>query len=323
MPKTNVSSPSILRRAAEDYPLVVMLALMLDAWRPLPAWGGVPWLWLDVAALAGALGCAWAARPGQPRVSMATALDGNLLALLVIGVLMLMPREGHETAVTWFRVGVPCLAVYYTCITFARRTGRLPSFEPALFVAIAGPSLHALASVTQGLGRLAESSRLVDSAWGATHGELKLLALVLPPAFSRSREPEAGPMWRLVVLVGVLGLVLHAIASGFNLPADAYQRLADPLFFSNLTVSMLVVLTVSRRAMTLASADEAHAGRWRALAVSFGLLGCFAVLGQSTGGAAVRAFAAFASAAVIATSESPRRIVFADAPVARALDRAA
>lgn len=312
----------VLARLGEDFPLIVVLAVMLDAWRPLPAWGGVTWLWLDVVALLGLAAAGWMWRRPGPAVTLATPLDRHLLSLVVIALLMLIPASRRSESVMWLHVGTACLAVYYVAVVCARRSGRLPSVEPALAAALIVPSVHGVIAATQGAGALAASAAAVDAAWGARHGELKLLAMALPPAIARAREPDSSPVWRVLVLIGAVGLGVHASVSWPGVASEAFTRLADPLYFSNLAVTMLVIVTLLRLAWQVAAADGQPCARWRALALSFAVMGAFAVLGEITGGAGMRAFAAISGAGIVAAAEAPDRreldLSAAEAPLARA-----
>lgn len=323
MPSASSIVARVLTRLGEDFPLLVVLAVMLDAWRPLPAWGGFPWMWLDMVAIAGVAAGAWMWRRPGPIVSLATPLDRHLLALVGIATLMLIPSARREDAIQWMHVGLACLAVFYVAVVCSRRSGRLPSVEPALAAAIVVPSVHGVVAATQGMDALAASSAAVDAAWGARNGEFKLLAMALPPAFARAREADTGPIWRVLALIGAVGLGVHASASWASVAAEAFARLADPLYFSNLVVSLLVIATVLRLAWQVSSSDERSSARWRALALSFAVMGAFAVIGEITGGAAVRAFAAISSAGIVAAAEAPGRREADDSGFAVDLDRAA
>lgn len=312
----------VLARLGEDFPLIVVLAVMLDAWRPLPAWGGVPWLWLDVVAVVGLAAASWMWRRPGPAVALATPLDRHLLALVALALLMLIPAHRRDESVMWLHVGTSCLAVYYVAVVCARRSGRLPSMEPALAAALVAPSVHGVIAATQGTAVLAASSAAVDAMWGARQGELKLLAMALPPAIARAREPDSSPVWRVLVLIGAVGLGVHASVSWSGVASEAFARLADPLYFSNLAVTMLVIVTMLRLAWQVAASDGQPSARWRALALSFAVMGAFAVLGEITGGAGVRAFAAISAAGIVTAAEAPdRREV--DLSTAPSLPRAA
>lgn len=290
-----------------DLPLAVMLALVLDVWRPLPNWGGFPWRWLDLVASSALIACAWMQRRPERRVSVTTPFDMNFLAMIVLGLVMVIPEGGRSEAFTWLHVGLSCLALYFVTVVSARREGRLPSLGPAIAVAVLAPGLHALWRATAGLDVLAADSATVDAAWGARHGAFKLLVLALPLAVGRASEPGAPPFWRGVVLVGLIGLGLHVAAGGSGLAATAFVRLSDPLFFSNLVVSMLVVLGVLRLALRLGRGEPALQRRWRSIAASFAALAVLAVLGEVTAGAGVRALAALVAGGVVAAAEEPGR----------------
>jgi hypothetical protein len=256
------------------------------------------------------------------RPGLATPLDLNFLGLFVLAVLQLVPSAGRAEGVVWLHVGLSCLAAFYVVLWSARLRGRLPSLGPAIAVAVLVPGLHALWASTGGLDGLAASSVVVDAAWGARQGALKLLLLVLPLAIGRAAEANASPYWRVIVLVGALAAGLHAAAHGSGLARDSFDRLSDPLFFSNLAASMLVIVAVFQAAMGVAREDARHAVRWRSVSASFIVLGTLAVLGEVSGGAGVRAVAALAAGVVLAAAEEPRRLE-ADEPAGTGLPAAA
>ncbi len=311
------------RHPVADLPLAALLALALDVWRPLPAWGGFPWRWLDLVAVVALGWCAWTQARRATRVSVTTPLDLNLLAMVVLGLVLAVPEAARGESISWLHVGLACLSFYFVGVIAARRHGVLPALGPAIVLAVVVPGLHALWRATGGLAVLAADSAVVDAAWGANHGAFKLLLFALPLAVGRAAEPDASPLWRGVVLVGVVGLGLHVAADGSGLAASAFVRLSDPLFFSNLVVSLLVVIAVLRMALRLAHEEPARRLRWQGIAAAFGVLAVLAVLGEVTAGAGVRTLAALAAATVVAASEDAGRAEPEETTPPLALDRAA
>ena len=96
-----------------------------------------------------------------------------------------------------------------------------------------------------------------------------------------------------------------AFAGGAGLGVGSLASLDEPFYFATTIVTFTFLAGLTRMAWALARDRAAEAGRWRAAAITFPLIAALLAFGGATGGEGLRALAALAGAAVIATRAAP------------------
>jgi hypothetical protein len=286
--------------------LLPAAALALDAAWPLPGIrAGFGVSWLDIAAVA----CvAWAAmgRGRARRYEWLTPVDGPIVAGLALAVLHVVRTAGAPEPLVWLRQIAASGLCFYALAARLRRDPRAPdAIWPAFALITLALSGFVLAFATQGVAALAAATRLVDARWASQHGLVKALVLATVLCTGRACEPGARALWRVTALVGGLACVVCAFAGGAGLDMSSLGSLDEPFYFATTIVAFTFLVALTRTAWGLARDRAVEAGRWRASALAFPLIATLLVFGGTTGGEGLRALAALAGAAVIATRIAP------------------
>jgi len=286
--------------------LMPALALVLDAAWPLPApRPGLGVTWLDVAALTCLV---WAAlAPGRPRrEEWSTPLDGRVLAGLLLAVLHILRTRGALEPIVWLRQITASGLCFYALSARLRRDARAPdAVWPAFAFVVLALSAFAIACATQGVGELVRATGAVDARWASRFGLTKALLIGTVLCTGRASEPDARALWRVTALVGALACAVCAFAGGAGLGMGSLQSLDEPFYFATTIVTVTFLAGLTRMAWALANDRAGEAGRWRAAALAFPAIATLLVFGGTTGGEGLRALAALAGAAVVATRVAP------------------
>jgi hypothetical protein len=286
--------------------LLPALALVLDAVSPLRApRPGLGVTWLDVAAL---LCVTWAVLPPgrSRRGEWATPVDGPILAGLLIAVLHVVRTAGALEPIVWLRQITASGLCYYAISSRLRRDPRAPdAIWPAFAFVVLALSAYVLAFATQGVPALIHATRAVDARWASQFGLTKALLIGTVLCTGRASERDARPLWRVTALVSALACAVCAFAGGAGLDTASLQSLDEPFYFATTIVAFTFLAGLTRMAWALAGTRASEAGRWRAAALAFPSIAALLVFGGTTGGEGLRALAALAGAAVIATRVAP------------------
>jgi len=322
-PVTAVERPAPVARGLWCWPaLLPAAALAMDAAWPLafpaPLRPGLGPSWLDVAALA----CvAWAAfGRGRARLEeWRTPLDGRILAGLLLAGLHVFRTAGALEPIQWLRQITASGLCFYALAARLRRDPRAPdAIWPAVALTVIALSAYVLGVATQGLVELERATRAVDARWASHHGLAKALLLGTVLCAGRASEPDARPLWRVTALVAGVACAVSAFAGGAGLNVVSLASLDEPFYFSTTIVTFTFLAGLTRMAWLLSRDRASEAGRWRAAAVAFPLIAALLAFGGTTGGEGLRALAALAGAAVVATRAAPALAGGATAPRAAA-----
>lgn len=285
---------------------LVAVAMLLDAWdRPVP---GASVLWLDLAAIL-TLGWSLLAPGAEWKLdSWLTPFDGRVFAALALAMLDVLHSPGEGSRAAWLHQMLAASVCYYALVARLRHQSRGPDlvwlpFGLAAFVL----GVQAVISVNSGIAALARSADIADVAWAADFGVAKTLVFATLVCAGRASEREASPYWRVATLLGAVGCVLHGLAGGVPLETHALMRLGEPMYFSTMVVTMLVLIPLTRSAWLLRRERPEEAPRWAGLAIGLAAVASLGVLGEASGGEGVRVLAVLAGAAVVIGSDAPKR----------------
>jgi hypothetical protein len=292
--------------AASTCVVLALVGVALDAGAlPLPG-AGFGALWLHIAAAVSLACAAWRLGGFSRPLAWSTPLDGLILASLAIATVGMFAGSERDSLASWFWQVLACSGVYVGIVPLLRRS---PRGRRVVWGAIAVVCFvlgaHALWASTAGLGRLSEQAALADRRWAGSHVLAKTVAFVTLVAMGRALERGSAPLWRVAVLVGGLGTALHAAGGGFGLAPEALSRLDDPLYFSSASVTFLLAIRVARLGWTLRRGRPDEVNRWRGVAVAMVAVGVTSLLGESTGGEALRTLAVLLAAVVVAEGTAP------------------
>jgi hypothetical protein len=280
-------------------------AVLLDGIAPLPRTPGASLHWLDLAAVAClAFGVDW--RALRTGADDGTPIDGLLLGALAVSAVQAWAgagRDGSGALLTQLLAGS---GVYFG---LTRALRRVPSAVETLWHSLAALAvvlgLHAVWAATGGLAGLARQGVSVDQAWAGRHTLAKALAFLSLVLAGRALEHRSAPVWRLAALIAGIGAALHLAAGGAGLGARALARLDDPVFFSTLSLTLLLSVGIAREAWALGRARPNEAGRWRAIAIATGLIALGGALGEASGGEGVRMLVGLGAVAVMTVRALP------------------
>ncbi|MEO5989262.1 MAG: hypothetical protein ABIU54_14825 [Candidatus Eisenbacteria bacterium] len=293
---------------------MVAFAVLLDAWdRPVPTTG---MLWLDLVAV---LTLGWSLlAPGAPLKldSWVTPFDGRVFAALALAILDLFHTHGEGTRIAWLHQMLSATVCYYALVARLRHQPRGPDLLWLPFGIVAFVlGLRAVVSMTSGIVALARAADLADAAWAADFGVAKTLVFATIVCAGRASEQAAPPYWRFATWFGAVGCVLHGLAGGIPLETHALMRLNEPMYFSTMVVTLLVLIPLTRSAWLLRRERADEAPRWAGLAMGFATVAFMGVLGGATGGEGVRVLAVLGGAAVVVGTDAPKPL----APIVPAL----
>jgi hypothetical protein len=304
--------------------LLPAAALAIDAAWPLPEIRPGVWVTaLDVAALA----ClAWAAL-GRGRAhgrAWGTPVDGRIFAGLALAVLHAVRTAGAPEPMLWLRQIAASGLCFYALAARLRRETRAPdAIWPAFALIVLALAGFVLAFATQGVAALAEATRVVDARWASQHGLVKALLVGTVLCAGRASEPGSRALWRVTALVGGVASIVCAFAGGAGLDMSSLGSLDEPFYFATTIVAFTFLAGLTRMAWALSRERAAEAGRWRSAAAAFPLIAVLLVFGGTTGGEGLRALAALAGAAVIATRAAPAPGTRREPAAAAGLERGA
>lgn len=303
-----VMSPAVAwPRSAAVVAGILACAMLLDAWdRPVP---GAGMLWLDLAA---ALTLGWSLlSPGASwrLENWLTPFDGRIVAGLVIALLDMLHAQGAAPQQAWLHQLFAGALCYYAFVGWLRGRALGPDalWLPFGMSAAALGVAAILHFVTAGIGAVAVFADVTDAAWAAEYGAAKTLVFATLVAAGRACEREASPLWKIATLLGAAGCTLHGLAGGIPLETRALVRLDEPLYFSTMAVTMLMLIPLTRLAWLLRRERPEEAPRWAGLAFGFSAVAFMGVLGEATGGEGVRILAVMGGAAVVVGRDAPKR----------------
>jgi hypothetical protein len=277
-------------------------ALLLDGFARIPSHGVH---WIDAAAGACfAFGVDWRALFSGEDES--TPIDGLLLGALAVGTVEAAATGGRDGSAAWLGQLVAGSGMYFGLTRAMRRDARavetlwltLGGLAAALGIATAW-------AATGGLASVARMSDAVDLHWAGRHVIGKVLVFLTLCLVGRATEHGAQAPWRIATVLAAIGALLHVAAGGLGLDPGALAKLDDPLYFSTLSVTLLLVVTLVREAWTLGRVRPLEASRWRALAVATAALGLGGALGESSGGEGIRIAVGLAAVAVMTARTQP------------------
>jgi hypothetical protein len=311
-PDTADVRPAPVARGLWCWPaLLPAAALVMDAAWPLhpvapgPLRPGLGPNWLDVAALT----CfAWAAfgRGRARREQWGTPLDGRILAGLLLAVLHVLRTAGALEPIQWLRQITASGLCFYALAARLRRDPRAPdAIWPGFALIVIALSAYVIGFATQGLAALERAILEVDARWASHHGLSKALLLGTLLCAGRACEPGARPLWRVTALVAGVACAVSAFAGGAGLGVGSLESLDEPFYFSTTIVTFTFLAGLTRMAWLLSRDRPDEAWRWRAAAAAFPLIAALLAFGGTTGGEGLRALAALAGAAVVATRAAP------------------
>lgn len=281
--------------------------MLLDGWdRPVP---GAGMLWIDLAAV---LTLGWSLlSPGAEwrLAAWLTPFDGRIVAGLVIALLDLLQTQGAAPQQAWLHqlfVGALC---FYAFVARLRRHVFGPDalWLPFGMAAAVLGIVAILHVVTAGIGAVAVYADSTDVAWAAQHGAAKTLVFATLVAAGRACERDVSPLWWMATLLGAVGCILHGLAGGIPLETSALVRLDEPLYFSTIAVTMLVLIPLTRLAWLLRRERPEEASRWAGMAFGFTTVAFMGVLGEASGGEGVHVLVIMGAAAVIVGHAAPKR----------------
>jgi len=281
---------------------LVAAATLLDAvGSPLRTAVVAP-VWLDAAALACLVRAALLPGALRRRAEWRTPLDGLVMGAFALATLLALLANGADGTQVWFQHVVACGVFYYGLSTMLRRDVRAIESVWRVLAAVAVVlGLAALWGAIGGHARFTAEVAAVDAHWAGPRGLAKALLFVTAATAGRALERGAPAGWRLALIVGVIGLVIHAFHGGFGLAQGALARLDDPLEFSVEIITLLLTFAAARLAWALRRDVPDEAPRWRMLTLAILMAGGAGVLGDGGAGEGVRALAVLASSAVVAT----------------------
>jgi hypothetical protein len=285
--------------------VLAAVAVLLDGFAPLPRAFASNLHWIDFAAIAClGFGVDWKAlRIGADE---GTPIDGLLLGALAIAAVQAWAGAGRDGSAGWLAQLVAGSGVYFG---LTRALRRAPAAIELVWRALAALAvvlgLHAVWAITGGVAGLVRQEDLVDAAWAGRHTLVKVLAFLTLALAGRAFEHRSEPHWRVVMLLGAIGTGLHLAGGGVGLGARALARLDDPVFFSTLSLTLLLAVGIAREAWALGKARPNEAARWRALAVATGVIAVGGALGEASGGEGVRMVVALGAIAVMSMRALP------------------
>ncbi len=281
------------------------LAVLLDGFAPPPLPFAPGLHWIDLAAVA-CMACVVDWRALVSGDEHGTPLDGLLLGALAIGSVQAAANGGRDGSGTWLAELVAGSGLYFA---FTRGLRRRPEAIEMLWRSLAAVTallgLHAVWTATGGLGALARAEALADARWQGQHVQVKALVFLTLAVAGRAFEHRSAPAWRLAALLGAIGTVLHLAGGGIGLGSRALGRLDDPIYFSTLTLTLMLLASVVREAWALARARPGESARWRMLAVATGAIAVGGAFGESRGGEGVRMLAGLGAVVVMTVRALP------------------
>jgi hypothetical protein len=327
-PDTAVDRPAPVARGLGCWPaLLPAVALVMDAAWPLtlpsarPLRPGFAPSWLDVAAVACVAWAALGRGRARRRDDWRTPLDGRILAGLLLAVLHVLSTAGAPEPLLWLRQITASGLCFYALASRLRRDPRAPdAIWPAFALIVIALSVYVLGFATQGLAALEHATRQVDARWASHHGLAKALLLGTVLCAGRASEPGARALWRVTALVAGVACAVSACAGGAGLDVGSLASLDEPFYFSTTIVTFAFLAGLTRMAWLLSRDRAVEAGRWRAAAAAFPLIATLLAFGGTTGGEGLRALAALAGAAVVATRVAPPLPREAAAPAPAAVE---
>ncbi len=272
------------------------------------AMGGPAAIWVATAMTGSLLLLAFvlAGRERSNASRWCSSVDRLVFAGIALSVLQVIDRNGSVESSAWLRQILACGLGFYSLLALARRT---PGASDALWgvfgLASFGLGLHAMWASTGGLDRLVAWSAEADRAWASQFGLGKVMLVTTLMTAGRAREPGASAAWRVAVLAGGLGTLLHASVGGLGLGSQALALLEQPLYFSVTIVALLLIASLAKRAWTLRRERHQEAWRWRGLGLAFMAVGAIAALGGASGGESLRILVTLAAVTTLVAAEEP------------------
>ncbi len=299
---------------------LVASAVLLDAWdRPVP---GASMLWLDFMAIMTLGWCLLAPGAEWKLESWLTPFDGRVFAALALAMLDVLHSQGDSARTAWLHQMLAAAVCYYAFVGRLRHQASGPDLMWLPFGIVAFVlGVQAIFSMSSGIAVLARTSDIADAAWVADFGVAKTLVFATLVCAGRAAEPGALPYWRLATWTGAIGCVLHGLAGGIPMETHALMRLNEPMYFSTTSVTLLILIPLTRSAWLLRRERPEERSRWAGLALGFAAVAFMGVLGEATGGEGVRVLTVMGGAAVVVGTDAPKRLVTSF--VARALERPA
>jgi hypothetical protein len=310
-------APKRSRGAPGWFASVALCAALLDACLAPGAGPLGAARWLDLAAVAGLVTAFGIRRGARHASAWRTPLDGRITAALAVLLLAAAPWRGITPDAVELRLVLSGVACFYAVSALvAGDASSLESAWLAFPLAASALGLHALWAATTGLERLAAAAAEADGRWGARHSLDSALLVATALTLGRAAERGATPGWRLAAVVGSIGVLLHAAASGAPFDTRSLVRLEAPLDFSATVVVALVLHWLGRTAWTLRGERPAEAGRWWGAVAGVTALGATLLYGTGPAPEGLVVLAGIV-AAVIATARAlPAAAIPAPLPAA-------
>jgi hypothetical protein len=315
-PPTNVDRTAPVARGRWCWPaLLPACALVLDALWPLPPALAGPWLtWLDLAAIT-CVGWAALGPRRAHRHDWGTPVDGRVVAGLALAVLHVVRAWGVPEPLQWLHQIAASGVCFYALGARLRRDALAPdAIWPGFAVLVLALSAYALGHATQGIASLIQATHDVDARWLSEHGLAKSLLVASLLCAGRAAEHGARPLWRVTALVGAVACAVCTFAGGSGLGVQSLANLDEPFYFGTSIVAVTFLAGLTRLAWMLGAERALERARWRAAAVAFQVIAALLLFGGTSGGEGLRALAALAGAAVIATRAAPPLAAIASPP---------
>jgi hypothetical protein len=308
------------------FPVVLVVATMLEPFSPLPARGRFgPLVYIDLLTIGVAVvAVVRAVGLGHPLLPR-TPVDRLMLAILALfGVSMAVPGV-HEHPLMDLKRLVVRVIVFYATTTVASRPRGSRWVWTAFPIASALIGLHAVWAQLHGANMLVVHVSTADHVWDSTHGVFNTLLVAVPVsaglALSAGR-PSARWAWMLAALAGATGLGLHlshASAASAQTPWIGARSLFD---ICRTAVAWVVLIVMARLAWKVRR-ERMHEGpRWLAVMLTFVMFAAVEPLGSALSGPAV-ALLAVAAGLVVGTLRADRRAMRSGRAIGPTLRKAA
>lgn len=304
------------------FPLVAAAAPLADLLAPLPvATICGPLLWVDLVVLGVALAWAMHALPREAAHVPGTPIDRLLLALVALLTLAALAPERHERSLADLKALAAAGAAFYVTAAVTDRARHARRVWPAFPVVAGILGVQALWGAVQGGAALAATARQADALWRSEHALLNALLLAAPVSLGLALDPgRRTTRWLSLAagLVGMAGILCHALRGGATPEVNVFTRLNDPLQFSLTMVVLILCLSLGRFSLHAVQWRPRQSVRWVALGSAFVLLSLLELWWPVLSGSPVRQLVAVGGGIAVGRLRSER--AYTRAPEARPVE---